>query len=146
MPSQGKTPPAEDLSKGFQAESARRHASGLPSQDLSENPLDFGSNGRMERRLPIIVVVRLAQGEPAENAREERTFTDNISLHGARLFSGRAWQAGDGVQVTPRNQDAAHGKVVYCQKLPGDRYSIGVKFQDRSVTWSSLQRYDGLLF
>jgi hypothetical protein len=111
---------------------------------MSENPFGHGPSGRMERRLPIIVVVRLAQCEPAGTRGEERTFTDNISPHGARLFSKRAWQPGDGVQVTPGDQDATCGKVVYCQKLPDDRYIVGVKFPDRPVTWSCLQRYDGL--
>jgi hypothetical protein len=123
----------------------RRRASGLPNQGLSENPLDHEPSGRMERRLPIIAVLRLAPCESSATDRGERTFTDNISSHGARLFSKHSWQPGDRVQVTPLNQDAVCGKVVYCQKLPDDRYCIGVKFQDRLVTWSSLQRYNGLM-
>jgi len=35
--------------------------------------------------------------------------------------------------------------VIYCQGLPDNRYGIGVKFQDHTVTWSALRRYDGLL-
>ena len=112
---------------------------------LNEKPLDDGPSGRMERRLPIIVVVRLAALQSAGADGEERTFTDNISPHGARIFSIRAWQPGDSVRVTPLQQDTACGKVVYCQKLPDDRYSIGLQFQDRPVTWSALQTYDGLL-
>jgi len=122
-----------------------RHTSGSPSQDLSESPLDHGPSGRMERRLPIIVVLRLAKPDSAGTDGEEKTFTDNISAHGARVFSNHAWQLGDLVRLTPLNEDAACGKVVYCQKLPDDRYGIGVKFQDHLVTWSTLRRYNGLL-
>jgi len=107
--------------------------------------VDHGPNGRMERRLPIIVVVRLAHCEPASIDGEERTFTDNISPHGARVFSKRAWQPGEMVRITPLNQDAARAKVAYCQRLPDDRYTIGVEFQARPVTWSTLQRHTGLL-
>jgi hypothetical protein len=99
----------------------------------------------MERRLPIIVVVRLAHCEPSSTDGEERTFTDNISPLGARIFSKRAWQLGESVRVTTLNQEAACAKVVYCQRLPDDRYAIGVKFQAHPVTWATLQRYAGLL-
>jgi hypothetical protein len=126
-------PPTED-----------RHTSDSLGQGLSENPLDHEPSGRMERRLPIIVVLRLAKPDSAGTDGEEKTFTDNISAHGARVFSNRAWPLGDLVRLTPLNEDAACGKVIYCQKLPDDRFGIGVKFQDHPVTWSTLRRYNGL--
>ncbi len=107
-------------------------------------PLDHTLSGRMERRLPIVVVVRLAQAECAVADGEERTYTDNISPRGARVYSNRPWQLGDAVQVTPRNEDPACGNVVYCQTLDDGRFVIGVNFQDRPVTWSAMRRYDGL--
>ncbi len=116
----------------------------MPNQGSSEIPLDHTLNGRVERRLPIVVVVRLAQAERAGNEGEERTYTDNISSSGARVYSIRPWQLGDAVQVTPRNEDPACGNVVYCQTLEDGRFVIGVTFQDRPVTWSAVRRYDGL--
>ena len=80
-------------------------------------PLDHTLSGRMERRLPIVVVVRLAQAERPGADGEERTYTDNISSRGARLYSIRPWRLGDAVQVIPRNEDPACGNVVYCQTL-----------------------------
>ena len=53
-------------------------------------PLDPWLSGRMERRLPIIVVVRLANCVPASVDGEEKTYTDNVSPRGARIFSKRA--------------------------------------------------------
>ena len=121
------------------------HNSGLPSQGLSDMPLDDRLGGRMERRLPIVVVVRLAPAEPAGTDREERTYTDNVSAHGAHIFSRHPWQSGDTVRVTPVNEEStACGKVVYCHKLADNRYDIGVTFQDRPVTWSVVRRYDGI--
>jgi len=110
-------------------------------------PLDLELSGRMERRLPIIVVVRLAPAVSADADAdgEEKTFTDNISPHGARLFSKHPWQAGDAVRVTPLNEDSVSARVIYSQKLPDDRYSVGVQFQDRPASWSALHRYNGLL-
>ena len=107
--------------------------------------LDHTRNGRMERRLPIIVAIRLAPAQEAATDGEEKTYTDNISAHGARIFSKRAWQPGEMVRITPLDQDAACAKVAYCQRLPDDRYTIGVEFQARPVTWSTLQRHTGLL-
>jgi hypothetical protein len=111
-------------------------------QRLSEIPLDHGLGGRTERRLPIVVVVCLAHCDPAgSDGEEERTYTDNISPHGASVFSKHPWQLGDAVRVTPLNGDSACGKVIHCQRLPDDRYSIGVKFHSSPAKWSALQRY-----
>jgi hypothetical protein len=107
-------------------------------------PLDPTLSGRTERRLAIVVVVRLAGAECASTDGGERTYTDNISTGGARVYSVRPWQLGDAVQVIPRNEGPACGKVVYCQTLSDSRHVIGVKFQNRPITWSVVCRYDGL--
>ncbi len=139
-----KSLPAQDLEERFLAGSARSRTSGLPSQGLSDMPLDNTLSGRIERRLPIIVMVRLAQAALAGTDGEERTYTDNVSTHGARVFSKQPWQSGDEVMVTPVNQESATcGKVVYCQRLADGRYGIGVRFQGPPVTWSALHKYDG---
>ena len=104
-------------------------------------PLDPQLNGRMERRLPIIVPVRLAPYAHAGVNGEERTYTDNISERGARIFSKHAWKPGDPLWITLLNGHSACGQVVYCQRLPDDRYSIGVNFQDQPVTWLSVRKY-----
>jgi len=118
----------------------------LPSHGLSEIPLDDTLNGRMEGRLPIVVAVRVVRIGIADGAREERTYTDNISAHGARLFSIQPWQIGEEVRVAPRNEDAAKGSVVYCQALGDGRFAIGVKFLDEPIKWTAAARMaDGLL-
>ena len=103
---------------------------------------DYTLSGRMERRLPIIVVVRLAHAEHGTEG-EERTYTDNISPHGARLFSTRTWLPGVTVRIAPRDEDPVLGNVVYCQTLPDGRFVVGVNFQGRPITWSAMHRYDG---
>ena len=115
----------------------------LPGQGLSDMSLDHTLSGRMERRLPIIVVVRLAQAEHGGADREERTYTDNISPRGARVFSIRPWQPGDAIRIAPRDEDPAFGNVVYCQALPDGRFIVGLNFRDRPITWSAIHRYDG---
>lgn len=99
----------------------------------------------MERRLPIIIPVRLAHAEHHDtNADQgEKTYTDNISPHGARLFSRSWWNPGEMVRLTPLKYERVCGKVVYCARLPDGRNAIGVNFQDYAISWSVLQRYDG---
>ncbi len=49
-------------------------------------------DGRMEKHIPIAIVVRLtqAQDQPVDGA--ELTYTDNVSAHGSRVVSSRPWQ------------------------------------------------------
>jgi len=107
-------------------------------------PLDHTLSGRMERRYPIIVVVCLKRTEREGTRGEEKTYTDNISAHGARLFSKQPQQPGDDVMITPIKEETTCGKVVYCERLADHRYGVGVKFQDCHVTWSVMRRYDGV--
>jgi hypothetical protein len=134
------------------------NSSGFPDQYWTTDPANRTSSsdrpmsadptlvGRVERRLPIIVVVRLAPAErPDTDAdQSEKTYTDNISLHGARVISRFPWQPGEMVNVAPLNYDCGCGKVVYCQRLADGRYAFGVNFQDRPITWSILERFDGV--
>jgi PilZ domain len=101
-----------------------------------------GLNGRMERRLPIAVVVHFAhvQDHPVNAA--ELTCTENVSAHGACVISKRAWQPGEPAQVTSfKEQVALRGKVVHCRKSRDDRYVVGLSFQGCEVTWRTYRNY-----
>jgi PilZ domain len=116
-----------------------RHLAG-PGHMASESIL----NGRMDKRLPIAMVVHLAQaqGQPVNGS--EVTYTDNISVNGARVVTSHPWQTGEIVQVTPLKEETTiRGKVVYCQKLMDDRYCIGLNFRGRPITWSTFRTYSG---
>jgi len=100
--------------------------------------------GRMEKRLPIAIVVRLANGKSQPLSGAELTYTDNVSAHGARVVSNHAWETGEVAQVTSlKDETTLSGKVVYCKKLADSRYCIGLNFQDRRVTWSTYRAYNG---
>lgn len=107
-------------------------------------PQDQALNGRMERRLPIIVVVSLAELARKSADGLEWTYTDNISAHGARLFTKRSWSPGEEITVTPFREETTSGSVVYCQKLTDGRYFIGARFRDDQILWSAIRRYDGI--
>jgi hypothetical protein len=102
-------------------------------------------NGREERRLPIMMEVNLAPAGVASAERCERTFTDNISPHGIRLQSTNVWKRGEQAEVTPRKGESSMlGQVVYCQRIGNDRYFVGLKFRDKHIPLSILQRFNGL--
>src|SRR6266576_5103291 len=115
-----------------------------PGQSPGYAQIRHSLDGRREKRLPIIIVVRLSRVRqlPANDA--ERTYTDNVSAHGARVYSNYRWKHGEQAQITPWEEESPmRGEVVYCQRLDNDRFCIGLKFQERPVTWSSLRRYTG---
>jgi PilZ domain len=96
-------------------------------------------NGRVERRLPIIVAVRVSRGGDLPGT-EELAYTDNVSSHGVRVVSNCSWQIGVHANIAPLKEGASmDGEVVYCRSL-GDHFFVGFKFQE-PVTWSSLTRY-----
>jgi len=100
--------------------------------------------GRKEKRLPIIVVVSLADLGRTNTDGAEWTYTDNISAHGARVFSKYVRQPGDEITLTPFKEETASGNVIYCQKITSDRYWVGVRLKDHPVTWRAIRRYDGI--
>ena len=109
----------------------------------------MGSNGRLsgreERRLPIMMEVSLAPAGRVTGERCEQTFTDNISPHGIRVQSSTAWSMGEKAEVTPmKGEIAMLGEVVYCQRVRGERFFIGLRFRDKHIPWSILQRFIGL--
>ncbi len=107
-------------------------------------PQEQTLHGRMERRLPIIVVVSLAHFESTSTGEVEWTYTDNISAHGARVFSKRSWRPGEEITVAPFKEETTRGSIVYCQRLADDRFFLGVRFKDHQSMWSAIRRYDGI--
>ena len=99
-------------------------------------------DGRFERRIPIIVVVRLSRPGNLVSS-EEEAHTDNISAHGARVVSGHPWCPGEQAQVGPlKGERPIRGEVVYCQSVANARFCVGFRFQEE-LEWAVLERYDG---
>jgi len=94
-------------------------------------------DGRLEKRLPTSVPVYLT---PLEDPRApERTLTENVSPHGARIITRRYWRAGEEPLITPLTGEFPRvGRVVYCLPKTQDRFCLGVEFPDRTVRWSEL--------
>ena len=91
-------------------------------------------DGRIEKRFSMIVPVHLVTTKEPRVA--ERTFTRNVSPHGARVVTNRLWQPGEEPLVTPLTGDFPQpARVVYCQPRPSGGFYLGLRFMDRSVRW-----------
>jgi len=91
-------------------------------------------NGRIEKRIATSVPVYLAALE--EPRSRERTLTENVSPHGARVVSNRSWRSGEKSLVTPLSGEFPRvGRVIYCLPKAADHFSVGVEFPDRTVKW-----------
>jgi len=93
--------------------------------------------GRLEKRLTMSVPVYLASlGEPRAR---ERTVTENVSPHGARVISKRSWRSGEEALIAPLTGEFPQvGTVVYSRhKNGGGRFCLGVEFPHRSVKWEN---------
>jgi hypothetical protein len=59
---------------------------------------------------------------------KETTFTENVSIRGARVTTVRRWQPGTRVLVTfLRNGVRSEGKIAYCQPTERGDFAIGVE-------------------
>ncbi len=97
-------------------------------------------DGRIEKRLTTSVPVYLASlGEPRAR---ERTLTENVSSHGARVISKRSWQSGEESLITPLTGEFPQvGRVIYCLPKTGDLFCLGVEFPNRTVKWGEHSSY-----
>ena len=104
----------------------------FPAREPAMNGAHF--DGRIEKRLPTSVPVYLASLD--EPRSRERTITENVSPHGARVVSQRFWQSGEESLITPlRGEFPRVGRVIYCLPKTVDRFCLGVEFPDRTVKW-----------
>lgn len=104
---------------------------------------DYATGGRKEKRLPLMVAIRLEPLLGLGNDAQEKTYTDNISPRGARVISRHLWQTGEIAKIASLHEGSICGQVVYCEKLPDDRYAVGVHVLDRPIPWSIVQRFWG---
>ena len=91
-------------------------------------------DGRIEKRLPSSVPVYLGLLEDPRTP--ERTLTENVSPHGARVISKRSWRPGEESLITPLTGEFPQvGKVIYCLPEARDRFCLGMEFLDRAGNW-----------
>ncbi len=83
--------------------------------------------GRCEHRMEVSLEGRLEISGPQPLC--DRVTIRNLSTHGARVISGRAWHARDRVNLSETVGDYhLDAEIVYCERLADNRYAVGLKF------------------
>jgi hypothetical protein len=101
---------------------------------MSEPMEKFFSAPRIEKRLPMAVAVQISGNDRVPGI--EMTFTENVSLRGARIITQRAWRRDEHVQLASRPGDfRAKARVAYCERLREAGFAIGLEFLEPSGRW-----------
>ncbi len=117
MPHPKRIEPVENLSEQAGSQSTQRKILRLKSSDA-----------RIEKREPLPVQLYLASLD--EPRARERTVTEDVSPHGARVLTKRYWQRGEAPLLTPLSGEfPKHARVVYCDPQPNGGYCVGIAFE-----------------
>ena len=99
-----------------------------------------------EHRLETRIATRVGLELSGADELYEITFTENVSPHGARVFSKRSWRPNDSVLVKlPQEDCPSRARITYCQPLEGDEFATGLQFSflvywmgSRSLHWREI--------
>jgi hypothetical protein len=92
-------------------------------------------SGRYEKRIATVEPVYLSSLD--ETSPVEIGFTENVSRHGSRVLTRRAWQPGHDIIITSRQGDfRSRARVVYCQHLTGSAIVIGLQLSSPKGDWA----------
>jgi len=85
--------------------------------------------GRTEKRIHMAVNVQVWAAEALGHA--EKSTTENVSAHGARIVTTQAFPPSERLFVAPPGAvRRSEGRVVYCQPLAGGRFGLGLVFPE----------------
>jgi hypothetical protein len=91
--------------------------------------------GRAEKRIARAVTIEVCpQNEPML---KERTLTENVSPHGARIMMEREWRPGQHVVViSPKEGVQSRAQIVYCQRVLQSRFAVGLELSEEVELWA----------
>jgi hypothetical protein len=93
------------------------------------------SNGRSEKRIARIVSVEVCLQDEAKL--NERTLTENVSAHGARVLMEQKLQPGQRVLVNSTKEGVRlQARIIYCQRVPEGRFAVGLELSNRVELWA----------
>jgi len=89
---------------------------------------------RAETRVAMEVPVFIDGHRRAPGA--ESTFTENVSVHGARVATVRHWEQDEKLNLTSRTGEfRSPARVAYCQAMRGNGFAIGLEFLEPKGRW-----------
>jgi hypothetical protein len=89
---------------------------------------------RLEERVPMTVAVNISSVQPLPGM--ETVFTENVSMHGARVVSARRWRPGDHLSFALLPGDfRVNARVVYCRAQRDREFALGLEFLEPAGSW-----------
>jgi PilZ domain-containing protein len=89
---------------------------------------------RIQKRTPATVALQVSSAK--QPFITELTFTENVSLHGVRVVTERAWKPGERVIVKSYHGSIRSlARVIYCYPLAAARYAVGLELRSAVGTW-----------
>jgi len=89
---------------------------------------------RIQERSPAAVARQISSASQPLIA--ELVFTGNLSLHGVRAVTERAWKPGERVVVQSYHGSIrSRATVIYCHPLAESRYAVGLELHSAVGTW-----------
>lgn len=85
---------------------------------------------RLEKRVCLAVPVYVASAK--EPGAGEKTLTENISLHGARVVTKRRWHLGEQSLITPLTAEFRRrsATVIYFERMANGCFGVGLELGD----------------
>jgi hypothetical protein len=91
-------------------------------------------SGRLEKRIRLAVPLQITS--VLDPAAAERTTTENVCSLGMRVVTQRARALNERLMINSLMGDLRTvARVVYCQRLPGGHFAVGLQFQRVSINW-----------
>src|SRR5260370_7153774 len=89
---------------------------------------------RIQKRTPASVALQVSSA--TQPFITELAFTENISLHGVRVVTERAWKPGERVIVKSYHGSVqSRARVIYCHHLAKKRYAVGLELHSPVAPW-----------
>ena len=92
---------------------------------------------RVQKRIPASVALQVSSA--TQPFITELAFAENVSLHGVRVVTERAWKPGERVILKSYHGSIqSRARVIYCHRLGIARYAIGLELHSAVGTWADL--------
>jgi hypothetical protein len=94
---------------------------------------------RAETRVPMEVGVHITGHAALPGT--ENTFTENVSLRGARVLTTRRWKINDRLEITTlAGSFHSIARVAYCHTVPQAGFAVGLEFVEHTGNWVLVDR------
>lgn len=96
-------------------------------------------SGRIERRIPITVLLALSR---ETESKAETVLTRNVSSNGSSVITTRRCEPGEQVQIRQLATNVPlRARVVYCQPLEEGGFCVGLEFRAGALEWDDKPPY-----